>query len=209
MEAIIRKTISKAISTGQAAFTHGNSGRAREWKTDPGTEGAIIELYCGKYARFNFSHIREKLAEDEGVQISYKTLWRILSEAGFKSPKRHKAKGRKNEHSSGPRKDNFGEMFQIDASIHPWFGEGLPKATLHGAIDDATGTVMGLWLDKDGMLAGYYEMMTYTILTKYGIPACFCGNNRTIFEFRKLSEKDKTIDGPSTSSSRGCASSWA
>ena len=217
VEAIIRKAISKTISTGQAAaklgctkqyvnklkkryaaegrsaFTHGNSGRAREWKTDPCTEGAIIELYCGKYAGFNFSHFREKLTEDEGIQISYKALWRILSEAGFKSPKRHKAKGKKNEHPSRPRKDDFGEMLQIDASIHPWFGESLSKATLHGAIDDATGMVMGLWFDREETLAGYYEM-TYIILTKYGIPACFYGDNRTIFEFRKLSEKDKTID---------------
>lgn len=33
-------------------------------------------------------------------------------------------------------------MLQIDASLHPWFGSDYPKATLHGAIDDSTATVM-------------------------------------------------------------------
>ena len=120
-------------------------------------------------------------------------VFRVLKEAGFNSPERHRSKARNNEHPLRPRKDNFGEMLQIDASIHPWFGEDLPRATLHGAIDDATGMAMGLWFDKEETLNGYYEM-TYQILIKYGIPACFYGDNRTIFNFRKLSERNKTID---------------
>jgi hypothetical protein len=36
--------------------------------------------------------------------------------------------------------------------------------------------------------------MMWKILNKYGIPAAFYGDNRTIFEFRKLSEKGRTVD---------------
>lgn len=50
-----------------------------------------------------------------------------------------------------------------------WFGNEYPKATLHGAIDDATGTAMGLYFSKEETLDGYYEMM-WQILTKYRIP---------------------------------------
>lgn len=66
----------------------------------------------------------------------------------------------------------MGELLQIDASIHNWFGDSLPKATLHGAIDDATGTVMGLFFDGEETLKGYYEMM-WQILNEYGIPEAF------------------------------------
>lgn len=217
VEGIIKKAISKAISTGQAAaklgctkqyvnklkrkysekgkgaFAHGNAGKPKKWRTDAAAEARIVFLYGGKYAGFNFSHFHEKLIECEGLSVTRQTMTRILAEAGFKSPKKHRSKARKNEHPSRPRKDNFGEMLQIDASLHPWFGEGFPKATLHGAIDDATGMAMGLWFDREETLAGYYEM-AHQILVKYGIPSCFYGDNRTIFEFRKLSEKDKTID---------------
>lgn len=178
---------------GAKAFEHGNKGKGRKWKTDESKESAIIELYSGKYSGFNFAHFLEKLNETEGISITYRPLYRILSSAGFISPKKHRARKERAKHPSRPRKESFGELLQIDASIHNWFGPNVPKATLHGAIDDATGTVMGLYFDKEETLKGYYEM-SRQILTKYGIPAAFYGDNRTIFEYRKLSEKDKTID---------------
>ena len=217
VESVIRKAKEGKLTTGQAAaklgvskqyvnrlkrsyaakgalaFRHGNEGKDRSWKTKPETEAKIIALYRGKYAGFNFRHFLEKLNEEEGIAISYEPLRRILTSAGFKSPKGHRSKREKAEHPSRPRRQCFGELLQIDASIHNWFGEALPKATLHGAIDDATGTVMGLFFDKEETLKGYYEMM-WQILDKYGIPEAFYGDNRTIFEFRKLSEKSQTID---------------
>ena len=52
---------------------------------------------------------------------------------------------------------------------------------------------MGLYFDREETLRGYYEMM-WQILGKYGIPEALYGDNRTIFEYRKLSEKNQTID---------------
>ena len=217
VESVIKKAISGKLKTGQAAarlgiskqyvnrlkkaysekgpscFAHGNKGKAKPWRTDPETESAVIGLYKGKYAGFNFRHFVEKLNEAEGIRITYRNAHRILTSAGFRSPKRHKTKKEKAKHPSRPRRKGFGELLQIDASIHNWFGEALPKATLHGAIDDATGTVMGLWFEKEETLRGYYEM-TWQILSKCGIPEAFYGDNRTIFEFRKLSERNQTID---------------
>ena len=217
VESVIKKAISGKLKTGQAAaklgiskqyvnrlkkaysekgpscFAHGNKGKTKPWRTDPETEGRILSLYEDKYAGFNFRHFVEKLNEVEGIRITYRNAHRILTSAGFRSPKRHKARKEKAKHPSRPRRQCFGELLQIDASIHNWFGEALPKATLHGAIDDATGTVMGLRFEKEETLKGYYEMM-WQILGKYGIPEAFYGDNRTIFEFRKLSERNQTVD---------------
>ena len=217
VESVIKKAISGKLKTGQAAaklgvskqyvnrlkkayaekgpsaFGHGNRGKPPKWKTDAETEGRIVELYHGKYAGFNFKHFVEKLNEAEGIRITYRNAHRILTSAGLRSPKRHKTRKEKAKHPSRPRRQCFGELLQIDASIHNWFGDSLPKATLHGAIDDATGTVMGLRFEKEETLKGYYEMM-WQILNKYGIPEAFYGDNRTIFEFRKLSERNQTID---------------
>lgn len=181
------------LAKGIKAFDHGNKGKDRLWKTSPDTKAKIIELYNSKYSGFNFRHYHEKLTEIEGIAISYKTLHSILSGAGLKSPKGHRERRKENLHPSRPRRQCFGELLQIDASLHNWFGDKYPKATLHGAIDDATGTVMGLWFCKEETLNGYYEMM-WQILTKYGIPEGLYGDNRTIFEYRKLSEKGQTID---------------
>lgn len=217
VEAIIKKAIKKQITTSNAAaklgitkqyvnhlkreylligikaFEHGNKGKQRSWKTPQKTINKIIVLYKSTYSGFNFTHFHEKLQEVEQIPISYSSLYEILTKAGFTSPKRQHILHKENLHPSRPRKENFGEMLQIDASIHNWFGDNLPKATLHGAIDDSTGIVMGLWFDYEETLNGYYEMM-WQILNKYGIPESLYGDNRTIFEFRKLSEKNQTID---------------
>lgn len=189
----INKILRRYKTEKDGFLIHGNIGKKREWKTPKDLEVKIITLYVEKYIGFNFSHFLEKLNETEHISIAYKPLYRILKNAGIESPKHHRKRRSKKLHPSRPRRESFGELLQIDASLHHWFGETYQKAALHGAIDDATGTVMGLYFDKEETLNGYYHMLRM-ILTKYGIPEAFYSDNRTIFEFRKLSEKNHSID---------------
>lgn len=69
-------------------------------------------------------------------------------------------------HSRRPRCAYFGEMLQMDASIHLWFGES--KTQLHVAIDDATGAIVGAYFDEQETLKGYYNVF-HQVLTEYGI----------------------------------------
>lgn len=193
----------KYQETGMNCFKHGNTGKQRAWKTNPALEQTIVELYSGEYAGFNFSHFLEKLVEDENIRITYGSLYRILTEAGFKSPRKQHRKKKADIHPLRPRKENFGEMLQIDASLHPWFGPDYPKAALHGAIDDSTGTVMGLCFDKEETLKGYYNMLK-RILLEYGIPESFYSDNRTIFEYRKIADKRKSTDKDAQTQFKRC-----
>lgn len=70
----------------------------------------------------------------------------------------------------------------MDACIHLWFGK--EKTSLHAAIDDATGQVVGLYFDKEETLNGYYNI-THQILSKYGIPYLIKTDKRTVFEYKK------------------------
>ena len=85
-------------------------------------------------------------------------------------------------HPRQPRCQYFGEELQMDACLHPWFGNF--KSTLHAAIDDATGQVVGLYFDKEETLDGYYQI-THQILSKYGIPYLIKTDKRTVFEYKK------------------------
>lgn len=122
---------------------------------------------------------------------------------------RRKGRGRPRRGTPTPRgrggRASASSPGSTPASI-PGSGSGLPKATLHGGIDDATGTVMGLRFDDEETLAGYYGMPGQ-ILGEYGIPEAFSADRRTIFEYRRLSERDRTPTGTSTSSSPDAASS--
>lgn len=175
---------------GAGFLRHGNAGRPSKAKTSEEVSEKVIGLYKEDYQGFNYRHFREKLAEKEGVKISYHALHGILTGAGLASPRKHRERSKKKSHPSRPRRESFGELLQIDASWHPWFGDDAPKATLHGAIDDATGTVMGLWFDAYETLSGYREMLR-RILDEYGIPEALYSDNRTIFEFRKADGSDK------------------
>jgi transposase len=59
----------------------------------------IVELYKQKYTGFNFSHFHEKLVEVDGIELSVRSVRRILARAGYTSPKkrwppRHKSRYR-------------------------------------------------------------------------------------------------------------------
>jgi len=86
-------------------------------------------------------------------------------------------------HPRKPRAKYFGELIQMDASMHLWFG--LIKTFLHLAIDDATGRIVGAYFDFQETLNGYYHVL-HDILITEGIPAKFLTDNRTVFEYRRL-----------------------
>lgn len=94
-------------------------------------------------------------------------------------------------HPRKPRAKYYGELLQMDASEHKWFGDF--KSFLHAAIDDATGAILGAYFDLQETLKGYYNVY-YQILTTEGIPAKFLTDNRTIFEYNRLKNPSEEKD---------------
>lgn len=85
-------------------------------------------------------------------------------------------------HPRRPRCAYAGELVQLDASPHVWFGNQVTH--LHLAIDDATGKILGAYFDTQETLHAYYQI-THQILTAYGIPAKFLTDRRTVFEYKR------------------------
>lgn len=81
----------------------------------------------------------------------------------------------------------------MDACEDYWLGFEFGKVTLHGAIDNATGTVCGLYFDKQETLNGYYHLFE-RIWLKYGVPAKFLTDNRTVFIYNGLKQKSMEKD---------------
>ena len=96
-------------------------------------------------------------------------------------------------HSRIPRLKYFGECLEMDACEDYWLGSEVGKVTLHGAIDNATGTVCGLYFDKKETLNGYYHLFE-RIWLKYGVPAKFLTDNRTVFIYNGLKQKSMEKD---------------
>ena len=94
-------------------------------------------------------------------------------------------------HPRGEKPKYFGEIIEMDGSIHLWFGER--KTCLHLSIDKATSTIVGAYFDKEETLNGYYHVL-YQILTNYGIPYSFLTDNRTVFNYLSLNPDKRTSD---------------
>jgi hypothetical protein len=116
------------------------------------------------------------LKEYEGICISYSTVYRILSQAGLTSPKKHR---KKKFHHRRKRKPQEGMLVQIDASPFPWIIGGK-LFSLHGAIDDATGKILALFFAKNECLEGYFQIIRQ-IINLYGISMSIYCDCHTIF----------------------------
>ena len=167
----IKKGVKKI---GPEAVIHGNRKRKPVNATDNIVKDLVVSLKKDKYEGANFSHFAELLGEDEKISLSQPTVHRILTCAGIKSPRKKK---KVRAHRYRKRLDCPGAMAQLDASPYEWLGgENL---NIHGAIDDATGKVLGLYLTRQECLEGYFEVVRQMI-TNAGIPLSTYNDRHTI-----------------------------
>lgn len=129
-----------------------------------------------RYSDSNFLHFKDLLADNENISLSYSALYRILTKAGIKSHRKHRML---KKHHRRKRKAKEGLLVQIDASSHHWFKTDKTYA-LHGAIDDATGKILALYLAKNECRQGYFEIIRH-IVSNYGIPSSLYTDRHTIF----------------------------
>lgn len=196
---------------GKEYFIHGNRGRSPAIALPNELKDEIEQLYLSKYYDCTYTSFSEFLAERENIFVSVDEIRVLLRDRYILSPRSHKSTRKRlrkqlldeqkqaktklekeriqsnivaveDAHPRQPRCQYFGEEIQMDACIHLWFGN--TKTTLHGAIDDATGNLVGLYFDKQETLVGYYNI-TKQILMKYGIPYKFKTDKRTVFEYKR------------------------
>ena len=163
---------------GPIGLAHGNRGREAAHALLEEAAARVVELYETKYVGFNFSHFHEKLLESEGIEISRRTVGRVLRKASHRSPR----KRRPNKHRSRrERKSCEGAMLQLDGSPHDWLEGRGQRMCLAGAIDDATGNVVGALFRQYEDAQGYFLVMRH-VVTHYGIPETVYRDRHGIFE---------------------------
>jgi len=216
----INRLVKAYKKKGKAVFVHGNKGRKPVTAVSDDVKRDVVDLYRTKYYEANFTHYTELLAKHENIHLSVSCVTGILEAENILSPRVTKAKRKRikkklqeaqkaakskkeadkiqenlvaveDAHSRRPRCAYFGELEQMDASPYEWFGKS--KTTLHIAVDDATGRVVGAYFDEQETLNGYYHIF-HQILTRYGIPYKFFTDRRTVFTYKKKNSPDDGED---------------
>ena len=98
----------------------------------------IITLIKTHYQDFGPTFAHEKLNEIHGEKLSKESLRQIMIEYEIWQPKITKTQ--KVFQRRTPR-SRFGELIQIDGSVHDWFEGRAGKCTLIVFIDDATSKI--------------------------------------------------------------------
>ena len=111
---------------------------------------------------------------------SYTTVYNALSSAGIVSPRARIPVREKKKHLPRDERPNEGDLVQVDGSRHDWFLNGH-RLTLHGAIDDATHEIVGLYFCENECLLGYNEIMKQIAARKGGFPRAIYYDRSSIF----------------------------
>src|SRR5688572_23139441 len=162
---------------GPAGLVHRLRGRpsARRLAADIHTQA--VALLQGRYMGLNDCHLTEKLREVEGLVLGRSTVRRLRRGLGLPATRRRR--GRQGRMRRTPEAQ-MGALVQLDASLFAWLGDRGPHLTLHGAIDDATGTGLALYFRPHEDLHGYATLLRL-FCTTYGLPLALYGDRLGVF----------------------------
>lgn len=179
----VRRLRTRFRQEGMAAVVHGNCSRPPANRTAPEVAARILALAGpeGKYHDLNVCHMQELLAHVEQIVIGRATLDRLLRAAGLRQPA---AAGPVVHRRRRERRTAEGMLLQIDGSPFEWLEGRGPKASLLGAIDDATGRVLFLLFRPTEDQVGYILLLR-TIAQEYGLPMSIYHDRHTILRSPK------------------------
>lgn len=171
----IRRLQRAMEADGDAALVHGLRGRPSNHRHDPTLRTRVLRAYRARYLGFGPTFAAEKLADD-GLAVGVETLRQWLVADGLWTRRRHRDPHR----SRRPRRGGFGELVQMDTSIHDWLEGRGEEVVLIAMIDDATSRV----------LARFYPAATVEThmdllerwLRRHGRPVALYTDRHSIFE---------------------------
>jgi transposase len=164
-------------AAGAAGLLHRSRGRPSPRRLAARLRQRVVTLLTTTYRDFNDCHATEKLREVEGLAVSRPTVRRLRQALG-RPPKRRR-RPRQYRARREPRA-RMGALVQLDASPFTWLEGRGPAMSLHGAIDDATGTVLALHFRPTEDLHGYTTLLR-ALATDYGLPLALYGDRLNVF----------------------------
>jgi transposase len=163
----VRRLQRRLQAEGDAGLVHRLRGRPSNRRLDPGLRRRALAAFRRRCRDFGPTLASEKLAE-LGLPVSADTLRRWLLQEGLWQRRRR------------PRRACFGELVQMDASVHDWTeGRGAPMV-LVTMIDDATGRLEAGFFAA-GTVEAHLELLGRWLL-KYGRPVALYTDRHSIFE---------------------------
>jgi len=141
----VRRSLRRYQSQGDHGLVHRGRGKASNRRIDEETVARAQELLRSRYRDFGPTLAAEHLADDDGIVLSRETVRGWMIQLGLWGGQRQK---RPHRHRR-PRRACFGELVQMDTSLHDWLEGRGPALVLITMIDDATGRKLARFFESD------------------------------------------------------------
>ncbi len=170
----VKRLLRALRSRGDAAAVHRLKGRRSNRALSAKVRGKVLRLRERLYDDYGPTLLAEKLSEKHRIEVSRETIrgW-LIAEGRWKV-----RRSKRERHPWRERRARFGELVQLDTSIHDWL-EGGEKAVLVAAIDDATNVVFGLFAEGDSVFANFDVIRSW--VESHGRPLGFYVDRHTHF----------------------------
>lgn len=180
----MRRLVRRFKANGEKGLIHGLRGKPSNRRIDEGVKEEIIDVYAERYKGFSLTLAAEKMLETDLIKVNRESLRQMLLPVGLWEPVR---KGRKHR-TWRERKACFGEMAQLDGSIHDWLEGRGPVMVLMSFIDDATSNTFGRFFTYEGTIPAMTLLKRY--IKKYGIPRIIYLDRHSTYK----SQREATIE---------------
>jgi transposase len=173
----VRQVLAAYRREGAATLAHGNRGRRPVHATSQEVAQPVVALAHTTYQGCNQPHLRDLLAEREGIVLARATVHRLLAAAGLLAPPARRPPQHRRRRE---RRQQAGQLVQIDGSPHAWLQERGPRLTVLAAIDDATGRVEAAVFRQQEEAQGYF-LLLWQLVQRCGRPVALYHDRHTIF----------------------------
>lgn len=185
----IRRLIRMYEKDGVEGLLSKKRGKPSNNKLSQAKKDYALSLIKQNYADFGPTLAAEKLWEAHELKLSVESVRSLMIKADLWVPRNKRLK---RSYQPRNRRERFGELIQIDGSLHPWFEDRGPKCTLLVYVDDATSKITSLYFAPAESTHSYF-LATQQHLLRFGRPLTFYSDKFGVFKVNKKTAQDKVM----------------
>jgi hypothetical protein len=185
----VRRLAARFGTSGAAGLMSLQQGKSSNRQLAPGMAQTALETIREHYSDFGPTLAREKLHERHDLLLAVETVRKLMIQDGLWKT-RQQCQTR--IHQPRTRRECFGDLVQIDGSLHRWFEERGQPCTLLVFVDDATGLLMHIHFARTESALSYFAA-THCYVSKHGKPQTFYSDRAGVFKaLRRGAEETRT-----------------
>lgn len=173
----VKRLVAAYRRFGDRGLVSGRRGKPSNNRMEADVMVRIERALRERYPDFGPTLAAEKLSQHEGIEVSAETVRQVQMRLGLWRPKQQR---QKRIFQVRERRARFGELIQIDGSVHAWLEDRGPRITLIVFIDDATGRLTALRFAAAETTRAYVETLRDHVMA-HGLPLAFYSDRHGIF----------------------------